>query len=583
MLKARKHLILLFIAVVLGITIRSLPAWTNAAWGNDFGIYYGITTSILREQRLFIDYDGWGSSYQYFPTLYILSIMAHLATGIDILWLMPRIAPIVGGLTVLVIYYIVVYLFRDRKLALLSSFLLAIAPFHVYQTSHAAPLTMGHFFMLLCMYYFIRCIKGNRTSMIFLIPLTLLLVLSHHLTTYFYLISVDAIFLVSLVWKRRTEKNDYLLMCYVLFASLTTFGYWALVAKPVFYNFIPSGFPLVPYQTITLYFALLIGGFLLVTKSETTREKLFKLITRPSKSGYKSKIVLSFILILSIESFFMLIPLPGVMVKINALTIIYSIPIALLFSFGVAGLTLLKKTGEGLIVRWWFISIFMSFVYSIVYRETSIYPDRHIEYLVVPLSIAAAISLNRYLHDVRPLPISLPSLSRTRSAIGVTLVISIILSNMIVVYPAFDSINAADERITECCMSAIEWLKENINDSSVIASDHRLSMLLWANGFSTVSEETNLTWTAKSWDDCKDELKLLNVSYILLDDIMKEKIVNVGVGKYYEINNESYEKFGREPFELVYRNATYDSEGNEIRWAEIYFINWSCIHGEHKG
>ena len=38
----------------------------------------------------------------------------------------------------------------------LSSLILAVLPFHVYQLSHSSPLTMGHFFMVLCLYLFIK-------------------------------------------------------------------------------------------------------------------------------------------------------------------------------------------------------------------------------------------------------------------------------------------------------------------------------------------------------------------------------------------------------------------------------------------
>ena len=575
-----KLYIALFLILALAITIRSLPAWTNAAWGNDFGIYYGITTSILKEQHIFVEYNGWGSSYQYFPVLYMTSIAVHLITGMDIFWLMPKIAPIIGGLTVLIIYCMVSYLFKDRKLALLSSLLLAIAPFHVYQTSHAAPLTMGHFFMLLSIYLFLRCVKGNLSAMVFLIPSTLLLILSHHLSTYFYLISIDAIFLVSLVLKKRVEKRDYALLSYLLLAALSTFSYWSIVAKPVFYNFMPSGFPLAPHQTVILYFTLLLCSFFLITRCESLKNRLFKLVTAHPKMGYKTKIILTFLLIIFFEILFMLFPVPGVKVRINPATIIYSIPIATLFSFGTAGLSLLKRSEEGLLIRWWFIAIFASFIYAVVYRGTSIYPDRHLEYLMVPLSIAIALSFSKYFRECRFLHAM--HLSKTKYSIGVSLIGLLMFSNMVVVYPAFDSINAADERITDPCINAIEWLRENVNTSLVIASDHRLSMLLWANGFNFVSDETNLTWTSESWEECKAEIESLNISYILIDDIMKDKVVNVGVGKYYQMSNASYEKFRREPFELVYRNATYSIDGEEISWAEIYYVNWSYVYGRDE-
>jgi hypothetical protein len=58
---------------------------------------------------------------------------------------------------------------------------------------------------------------------------------------------------------------------------------------------------------------------------------------------------------------------------------------------------------------------------------------------------------------------------------------------------------------------------------------------------------------------------------------MREKIVNVDVGNYYQITNASYEKFLDTPFTLIYRNATINDNNEEIHWVELYKINYSQI------
>ncbi len=134
--------------------------------------------------------------YNYFPVLYIFSALGHWITGVDLLWLMPKIAPIFGGLTVFIFYFIVYDLTKRRDLALLSSLFLAVIPFHVYQTSHAAPLTMGHFFMMLSCYLFMKYMDQKK----YLIPLlisTVFLIMSHHLTTYFFLITIFFIVVIK--------------------------------------------------------------------------------------------------------------------------------------------------------------------------------------------------------------------------------------------------------------------------------------------------------------------------------------------------------------------------------------------------
>ena len=224
----------LILVTFFAIILRSIPAWTNAAWGSDFGIYYGLTKAFVSTGNLINTYNGWGGSYQYFPILYTVTGVAHWLTGLDILVVMPKIAPIFGGLTVAILYFIVYELLKRRDIALLSAAFLAVAPFHVYQTSHAAPLTMGHFFMLLSLYLFIKYLKDGR----YLLPLilsTILLIMSHHLTTYFYLISLFGIVVFQSISTPLRELKRQIL--YVLVCSLMAFVYWFTVAIPVFNDY----------------------------------------------------------------------------------------------------------------------------------------------------------------------------------------------------------------------------------------------------------------------------------------------------------------------------------------------------------
>jgi len=58
---------------------------------------------------------------------------------------------------------------------------------------------------------------------------------------------------------------------------------------------------------------------------------------------------------------------------------------------------------------------------------------------------------------------------------------------------------------------------------------------------------------------------------------MREKVVNVDVGRYFHMTNESYDKFKEDPFILLYRNATFNNDFEEVHWIEMYKINYSKI------
>ncbi len=554
----------------IAILIRSIPAYVNAAWGNDFGIYYGLTNSFVKTKSIINPYNGWGDSYQYFPVLYMITGIAHWITGIHVFSLLPKIAPIFGGLTVFILYFIAYELFHDRFIALLSSTLLSVATFHVYQTSHAAPLTIGHFFMMLSIYFFIRY-REDRKMIIPLIFSTVLLILSHHFTTYFYLISITFILFFDLLYYK--DLKQYHMLLYIIFASSLAFSYWAFIATPVFYNFMSNKLIGSSIGVIALYYIFLFLGYISVILIRSRKISIPKF---PIVLSIGEKTILFFIIIMSIIFLVSPYKIPGVYVRLNLIAIILSIPMVFLVSIAAAGLPLLKE--KGVVLEGWFLAILLSFFNSFFFNFL---PDRHLEYLIVPICIIAAFTIRESIATIdmgllksrfsHPFHI----VSRRRLVV-LSIIGMICIVNMMAAYPTVEVLDAIDERVTTPCVNALNWMKGNLS-KGVVASDHRLSMLLWADGFPITYDNTNLTWTAENISGCAEELLDLNISYIFIDDIMRYNVLNVGVGVYIHMTNESYEKFSKPPFRLIYRNSTVNNLGEEIHWAEVYAVNLSYI------
>lgn len=566
---------------LIGILLRSLPSILNAAWGVDFGIYYGLTNSMIESKELINPYDGWGSSYQYFPVLYAITGFLHFITGIKVLTLMPKIAPIIGGLTIPLYYFIAYRLSHSKKIALLSAGLLSVSTFHVYQTSHAAPLTVGHFFMMLSMYFFIRFIKDQK----YLIPLIIstgLLILSHHFTTYFYLISITFMLFYYTANKKIMSKHILHIIFYIGLAATLAFGYWGLIATPVYTSFMNKMILPAPV-TIALFYAFIFGGVCFISiwkKYDIT--PLSKLI--PLSIPREKKIVLLILLISTLAIIGSYTGIPGVYVSLTPLAIVYSIPMIVLIGFALAGISLLPTLKGEPFIKGWIVAIGLSFIYALF--SGSLLPDRHLEYLIVPLCIPAALTLYEFYEESKDFKIwdlihaytSPAILNNYKKKIALISVISLLfLSNMITAYPTINALNTLDERVSDPCINCLEWMQGNISNTSVIASDHRISMLMWAEGFGITFGQTNLTWTTENVSDCLFELKQLNITHIIIDDIMRENVINIDIGKYYYFTNESYEKFQTEPFELIYRNATLDNQELENHWVEIYKINYSAL------
>ena len=549
----------------LAIFLRSIPWLTHALWGCDFGIYYGLTKMFIDSGNLYPPYDGWGGSYQYFPMLYIIAGGAHWMTGMDAGWLLSKIAPIFGGATVFLLYFIVHSLTGDKKIALLSSALLAVAPIYLYQTSHAAPLTMGHFFMLLSLLFFIKYRKQKSWILdASLYISTLALILSHHLTTYFYLISIIFITFYrnfnSKEWTPKIKRD----VVYILFALSSSFFYWSFIATPV-YSFMGSGVPL-PSWTIMLSCYLLFGlSFIAISLKRKMGIEMK--IGEPELKGSVAKGVVASFIGIGIISFIAFIGIPGTNIKANSLLILYALPSIMLVALAASGFKHLSFIKGGEFIKGWLFALLISFIYSVMTWNGVLYPERHLEYLMIPVCVSAAVFIRRASIDLPKKPVF-------------GFFAAILLVNAVSAYPMEDPVDRATESIYEPSINAIEWMEGNA--TGMVASDHRLCNLLWAEGLNTTRAngwEIERLWMMENWTQCYGEMEKngSRIEYILMDDVMLERGVMTKLYNIIEMTNKSYEKFSHRPFKLIYRNATLNKDEEEIHWSEVYEVNWSYI------
>lgn len=598
----RQWYIWLFLITGIAIGLRSLPAWQNPAWGCDFGIYYQLTNTFVQTKELINPYFGWGGSYQYFPVLYAVTGIAHWITGLDVLTLLPKIAPIFGGLSVLIFYFIVNELIHDRKKSLLATAFLAVLPFHVYQTSHAAPLTMGHFFLMLSLYLFLRF----RKKTIYAVPLlasTMLLIMSHHLTTYFYLISLIAIVFLenagSWTWT-RTIKKDVL---YILLASGLVFTYWIVVAKTVFQSFMGSGlrigsFVLPSYAALILFYVLFFSLFGIVWLKR--RFGLFFKSSEPTTKSCIIKFFTALIVCIVPLCIFTVVTLPWTNFKFTPLSLFYSIPLLLMIGFGVAGFRFTRFLENGNFIRGWLLAPLLSFLYALVTNNTILPPDRHLEYMMAPLSIFVVFGVRGIFLGIKTESFSLWKQKMTRKVLPrfqilhavqkrqvlyIIVIVFLVTTNAVSVYPSQIALNASYEVISNEDLAAIDWINHNLDrNTSVIASDHRLARMAEAVGFNTTLDQASVIWTAENFSDYFDELdgvqkNYTHITHIVIDDIMKEQMVHVYFGDIMYMTNQSYNKFLSPPFELVYRNTTETQGMAGSHWVEVYRVNWTFIDG----
>ena len=617
------------------IIVRSFPAWTNAAWGCDFGIYFGLTKDFVETGELFNPYYGWGSTYNYFPVLYTITGFLHWISGIDVLTIMIKTAPIFGGLTVLVFYFLAYELYNNKKIAILSSLLLAVIPFHVYQTSHASPLTMGHFFMILSLFFFLK----YRKNSLFIYPLffsTVLLIMSHHLTTYFYLIT-----LVMVLFFENASRDKWTLhikkdIIYVIIATASVFLYWIFIATPVFEGFLNSAFKFIginnsSFLVIIVFYILF---FLLFPISRIARKiskkaferksesnnfliKLFsKIINKldpfikkelPSARSRLSRFIILLIICIGFLSLFIKYPLPWTGFPIAITAIILSIPMLAALSLALVGFRYSCINKSGYFLRGWFFAIIFSLFFSVISQNNKLFPHRHFEYLMYPISILAIFGIGGIFsdHDFKTLfslnknklkkyIIKLKSGTYKKQNIFIIFFSLLIITNALTVYPSHEALEQSWEKITSQDIYTFMWIDKNIDkNDSLLVSDHRLERMAESYGFNTTQDEIIDLWESENISEYFNELYGINsnhgkVTHIIIDDIMVNHGVHIGPKKLefrtLHMTNETwtggYDKFKEPIFIKIYRNESIEinQETQEaVHFAEIFKVNWTYI------
>jgi len=628
----------LIIITGIAIIIRSIPAWTNAAWGCDFGIYYGLAKSFVQSGgEWYNPYSGWGSSYNYFPVLYAVTGFAHWITGIDIIVLMPKLVPIFGGLSVFIFYFVVNSLIKDRKIALISALFLAVLPFDVYQTSHASPLTMGHFFMMLSLLFFIKF----RQKVWYVMPLfisTVLLIMSHHLTTYFYIISLVFIIFTENAsnekWTSWLKRDVFYFLC----ASGLTFSYWAFVARPVFEGFMGGGasrgislgfISIKSTYLVVFFYVLFFSSFgliylirrfnaFIIREKQNVKAGILKFFIlfvwefnpfiKKELHSLRKRVLLFFIVLIffyGIMIFFLIFKMPWTNFSFTPLAVALSTPLLFVFAFWVSGFRYTWHIRNGLFIRGWTFGLTISLLYAAITDNHTILPDRHLEYMMAPVAIITVygiggIFLNldyeklskKIRKGLHTAMLKTDITAKKRFTKNLQLVYSLVIfllviTNALSVYPAFESLEQASEVITAEDISAIEWIRTHLDkNTSVIVSDHRLERMVEAEGFNTSDDKVYFLWSDPE-DDKENYIQELfgigincsysRITHVLIDDIMKNIVVHVGPRiEGINMSYESHKKFGNRSLfkEPIYFNATQEINGEPVHWAAVYEVNW---------
>ena len=569
---------------LLASIIRGLPLLKFSAWGIDFGIYSGLTNSFLKSGKLFPPYHGWGASYQYFPTLYVFTAALHFVTGLPISRVLAYSAPAVGGLTVLILFLITraVLPKQDHFVAYLTGVLLAVNTIHVFQTSKPYNLLFGHLFLLLTFYLWSLSPK-KRWAYYLAYASALLLILSHHLSTYIFLISfAGAVSFKALFskWNAERVKKDVALLSFSLTATLL---YW-YVAVPPLKRWTESFFhlPLLYLLLLSPLFYPTLLHLLSWLHPHVHRRVKKKHRVEPTISYplFVASTVLMGVALVIIGAYGM----GPINLSRNPKYLLLSIPTVVIMGLGVAGVKHMKRHPT---LLGWTCAILLSLLLTGLTWSRTLFPERHMEYLVEVLSISSAMgvwSVIKVYYQKEVQRPRTPPFGKRCPRRGLPVIITLlIVSSGFISSPDIIGDDEFSEGISVADFLAVQYMAGNLSKNYTVATDHRLGTLLNTTyGFPCTFERAREIWVSDNLSKYLYELEGNNsqyppIGYVLIDDVMvNDSLVLVDNGPHgavVVIDMWEHEKFSGEPFVLLERFESPDGH-----WAEVYAVNLTATY-----
>jgi hypothetical protein len=447
--------------------------------------------------------------------------------------------------------------------------------------------------------------------------------MSHHLTSYFYLISLIGIIFVENIkdknWTPTLRKD----VIYILTNSLLMFAYWAFIAITVYESFMGGGlsfgkYRLDPIFIVIMFYILFFAMFAVIKfirkhkksikeRISLVRSKLVKEKEKYRFNRFAKKFFLALILeFLAVGFFTFIAELPWTGFKLTPHAVFYISPLLVVVALAVAGFSYTYRTKNGKFICGWIFAILLSFTYAIVTENGIILAHRHLEYMMAPLAIFAVYGLGGIfsdpenkillskLLDKKDLYLTTKAkkikISYRRRILHLFVILVVVMSLAAWGYPSHRSLNISVEDISAEDIAVIEWMSENLDKNiTIIASDHRLGRMAEAYGFNTTKDKTRNMWESENLDEYIEELMGIGknhtrITHVIVDDIMKNDVVHVHFKISVYMTNETwtggYDKFQFQPFERIYRNETIDIDPvtlEPVHWAEIYSVNWTYI------
>ena len=559
----RRSTALALAAIVLAaVVIRLSPLLTSLYWGSDFGEYFGILRFLSLRGAIPTHYLGWGTTYPWFPGMFFVQGALAGLGGLDLPTVLSLLVPILGAAAVLPIFLIAQEFVRDDRVALfVAAFVAGVMP-HVYATSHTAPATLGDLLAFTTLLLFLRLRRDPHVALP-LVLLTAALVMTHHLSTYFLILMVVGTlvlrgFLRPFVWDAGARRE----VGYAGFLLITTFAYWFGYATPFRENILVD----VNVQPWWILFVAF-GGFLLLLALVVLARRRIAWRYRPRYPGLRyswAMFGLALAFVVGLTAGTVLGAVPGTSVSLPSVILVDFAPLLLLLAFSSAGRKFFDFLQNGAATSAWFLALSASAVAGSVVATRVLIPYRHVEYLIVPVGLLAAVGFFHLLDLASP--------SRIRRTAAVVAGCALLAGNFAFAIPPPSFVAGWNEATPPVALDGVYWARGHL--SGLVAADHMASTNLFGFGGVNATWDTTVApFFATSWSDAEPGLVGVRapsgtqaVAYVWIDQVETHGVELRVWQPAVPMSPAAIAKFGDSPFVKVYDDG----------YAQVYWIAWGC-------
>jgi hypothetical protein len=392
-----KRHIFLALSLIIAIFIRLYPLKNYAVWGSDSGEYYFLSNYLYEYGNLSLEYGGWGRTYPYFPGMFIVVVWIARLFGISVLSSMRFSIPILASLSVVLLYFIATEIFKDKKVALLSSLFLSVFVVHVYSTSKPMPGSLADPLLLGCILLLLKSYK-SKSYLPFLYLTTITLVITHHMSTYFLIISLLGGILIREISNKAYSKKLKVELPYTLFLLSSTFIFWygfTNFSEHILSSAIPSipSWAYIPSAYLGLIFlAMLIYGF---------KGKLFFHFTYPGAKEFLKRYFMILLIFTMISLIIIVTSVPGTSIQIGIDAFVWGLPAIIFISFHTIGTKIVSAYENGGFVYGWILAIVISLLVGAVMHSHTLIPYRHLQYIAPPFVLLSSLGIVKF-HGILP-------------------------------------------------------------------------------------------------------------------------------------------------------------------------------------